>query len=123
MATESTAPSSGSVPLPSSSRRTRLREVLFLVMEEILVIWEEKVEKDSSMLCPSPISVQTESKMGRIDSSSAGMKDEIWLRRTHRARVFMVTVFPPALAPLRTSTLVPSSRSTVTGTQFFPRSG
>ena len=50
------APSVGSVPAQSSSKSTReFREASFR-MRMIFVICEEKVLKDCSMLCSSPMS-------------------------------------------------------------------
>ena len=51
MAMASAAPSTRSVPAPSSSSRTRLRSSEIARISMMLVIWEEKVESDCSMLC------------------------------------------------------------------------
>src|SRR5574344_1666591 len=75
------------------------------------------------MLWPSPISVHISSNKVRDESSSAKMNEHIWFRITDNAKVFIVTVFPPALAPLRTRTLVPLSNDIVTGTAFIPNNG
>ena len=52
-------PSTGSVPAPSSSSRTRLPPSASSRIRMMLVMWAEKVERDCSMDCSSPISANT----------------------------------------------------------------
>ena len=59
----SAAPSVGSVPAPSSSNSTMERAVTFSRMRTMLVMWDEKVDRDCSMDCSSPMSANTSSKM------------------------------------------------------------
>ena len=65
-------PSRGSVPLPSSSRRTRdLPSALFRA-RAIFFMRLEKVERDSSIDCSSPMSAKIELNIGSLVPSSAG---------------------------------------------------
>ena len=50
------APSVGSVPAPSSSKRQRESASAWFRMWTMLFIWEEKVDRLCSMLCSSPMS-------------------------------------------------------------------
>ena len=56
IATAKAAPSTGSVPLPNSSKSTRLSLSLWSIILRIFLRWEEKVERDCSIDCSSPIS-------------------------------------------------------------------
>ena len=58
----SAAPSVGSVPAPNSSNRHKEFSSAFCKIETIVVMWEEKVLKDCSILCSSPISAKILSK-------------------------------------------------------------
>ena len=69
----SAAPSVGSVPEQSSSNRQRLLSSAFSRIFTILVMWDEKVLRLCSILCSSPISAKTSSKMASFDLSAAGM--------------------------------------------------
>ena len=68
------APSIGSVPEPNSSNRIKLFEVDELRISTMLDMCEEKVLKDSIILCSSPISAKTLSKTKIELFSSAGIK-------------------------------------------------
>ncbi len=113
IAVASAAPSTGSVPAPSSSKSTRLfssaSEIIFI----IFFICAEKVESDCSMLCSSPMSASTLPKTDTSLFSSAGIKRPHMAIRVKRPIVFSVTVLPPVLGPVITSVskLVPSSMS------------
>ena len=91
-------------------------------MPTMLVIWEEKVDRDWAMDCSSPISASTREKTRMVESSLAGMCRPHWAMRVMRPRVFRVTVLPPVLGPVitRVSNRSPSSRSLATA--FFTSS-
>ena len=61
------APSVGSVPAPSSSNSARERGVTLCNISTMFVMWLEKVDRDCSMLCSSPMSANTSSKMDSSD--------------------------------------------------------
>ena len=67
------APSRGSVPEPSSSSKIKLLSVKVFKICTILVICEEKVLKDSSILCSSPISAKILSNIFMLLPSLAGI--------------------------------------------------
>ena len=67
------APSVGSVPAFSSSKRQRESWSAFCKMVTIFFIWEEKVLKLCSMLCSSPISAKTLVNMDSSERSAAGI--------------------------------------------------
>ena len=112
MATARAAPSVGSVPAPSSSKRMRDASSHSDIMLTILLIWAEKVERFCSMLCSSPISARIWLNTGRLLPSSAGICNPHWFMAASRPMVFMDTVLPPVLGPVitRVSKLSPSSR-------------
>ena len=65
MAMARAAPSVGSVPAPSSSKRQRESASACFRMETMLVMWEEKVLRLCSMLCSSPISAKNLPEHGK----------------------------------------------------------
>ena len=65
-------PSLGSVPLPSSSSKTSELKVILDKISTIFFIWLEKVDKDCSMDCSSPISAKISSNAPKIESSLVG---------------------------------------------------
>ena len=69
----SAAPSVGSVPAPSSSKRQRELESACSRIFTMVVMWEEKVLRLCSMLCSSPMSANTSSNTDSSDPSKAGM--------------------------------------------------
>ena len=85
----------------------------------MLVMWEEKVDRDWAMDCSSPMSASTREKIRTVESSLAGIWRPHWAMRVIRPRVFSVTVLPPVLGPVmtRVSKRSPSSRSLATA--FF----
>ena len=85
-------------------------------MPTMLVMWEEKVERDWAMDCSSPISESTRSKIRTVESAPAGICRPHWAMRVMRPMVFRVTVLPPVLGPVIIK-VSPSSRSL--GTAFF----
>ncbi len=102
MAIASAAPSVGSVPAPSSSKRHREFSSAFFRMETILVIWEEKVLRLCSMLCSSPISAKTSVNRDSSERSRAGIWSPAWPIRVKSPTVFSETVLPPVLGPVTT---------------------
>ena len=67
IARPSAPPSAGSVPAPISSSMTRECSVAVATIFEIRRMWLEKVERDCSRLCSSPMSERTSSKIGSCD--------------------------------------------------------
>ena len=88
-------------------------------MPTMLVIWEEKVDRDWEMDCSSPMSESTRRKTRTVLSDLAGMCSPHWAISVMRPRVLRVTVLPPVLGPVMTkvSNRSPSSRSLATA--FF----
>ena len=119
MAAARAAPSTGSVPAPSSSSRIRELSSASFKMPTMVVMWEEKVDRDWAMDCSSPMSASTRLKTRTVESAPAGMCRPHWAMRVSRPMVFRVTVLPPVLGPviIRVSNLSPSSRSLATA--FF----
>ncbi len=110
------APSTGSVPAPSSSIRIRLFSSAFSIIFIIFVIWAEKVESDCSMLCSSPISAKTLSKIETSLFSETGIKRPHIAMRVSSPTVLSDTVLPPVFGPVITSVskLIPNSISVAT---------
>ena len=119
MAMASAAPSVGSVPAPSSSNKTRERSFTFSRKETILVMCEEKVLKDCSMLCSSPISAYTSSNTASSERSRAGMCSPACPIKVNSPVVFKETVFPPVFGPVTMSKSKVSPRRMVVGTTVF----
>jgi hypothetical protein len=111
MAMARAAPSTGSVPAPSSSKRIRLCPSASSRILTMFTMWAEKVERLCSMLCSSPMSASTRSKTLTALRSSAGMCRPHWAMRVSRPRVLRLTVLPPVLGPVmtRVSNFCPSS--------------
>ena len=119
IATARAAPSTGSVPAPSSSISTRLSLSAVFKISEIFVMCEENVESDCSMLCSSPISASTFLNTEILLLSETGSISPHSAISVSRPIVFIETVLPPVLAPVitRESKSVPSDMST--GTTVF----
>ena len=109
----------GSVPAPSSSKRTRLSGVICFKKDTMFVMWEEKVLRLCSMLCSSPMSANTLENTPSSERSRAGMWRPACPMRVKRPTVFRETVLPPVLGPvtMRRSKSSPSVREM--GTTFF----
>ena len=93
-------PSIGSVPEPSSSKRIRLFLVAILVISTIFKIWEEKVLKDSLILCSSPISAKILSKTYILLFYLQGIKIPLYAINNNKPVVFKQTVLPPVFGPV-----------------------
>ena len=119
MAAARAAPSTGSVPAPSSSKRIRELSSASFKMPTMFTMWEEKVDRDWAMDCSSPMSASTCSTTRTVQSAPAGMCRPHWAMRVSRPMVLRVTVLPPVLGPVmtRVSNRSPSSRSL--GTAFL----
>ncbi len=118
MAAAKAAPSTGSVPAPSSSRSTRLFSSAAFNMLMIFVMWAEKVDRLCSMLCSSPISARIWSKTDTSLPSPAGIISPHMAISDKSPTVFRATVLPPVLGPvmIRVSKLFP--RLISVGTTF-----
>ena len=66
----------------------------------ISLMWEEKVLKDCSIDCSSPISAKIWSKTAALLPSAAGMNKPDWAISCKSPAVFRVMVFPPVLGPV-----------------------
>ena len=117
------APSWGSVPAPSSSRITRVSGSASRRISTMFTMCEEKVESDCSIDCSSPISDRTFLKTLRRVRGDAGMGIPAWARSVKSPMVFRVTVFPPVLGPVITTTRWGSPMEMVMGTARSPKSG
>ncbi len=82
----------------------------------MLVMCAEKVDSDCSMLCSSPMSAKTPSNTDSAAPSAAGTCSPDCAMSTSRPTVFSVTVLPPVLGPVITSTWKSSPTRTSTGT-------
>ena len=112
----SAAPSTGSVPAPSSSMSTSERSSAESSMPTIFFIWLEKVERDCSMLCSSPISANTLSNTANSVPTFAGTNMPDCAIRVKRPIVFSVTVLPPVFGPVMMSVVKSEPRRTSIGT-------
>ena len=73
MAMASAAPSTGSVPAPSSSNKIRLSSSACRRISTVLDMWAEKVDRLCSMDCSSPTSARIRSNTRTVEPLSAGM--------------------------------------------------
>ena len=115
MLTASAAPSPGSVPAPNSSNKTN---DLFVILSRISIMFlmcPENVERLCSMLCSSPISEYTPSKIA-MSADFAGIYIPLIANRTDSPTNFKVTVLPPVFGPVIRSILSLLSSDNDTGT-------
>ena len=117
------APSSGSVPAPSSSSRTRELGLKFSSISVTCLTCALKVERLCSMLCSSPMSAKSSSMRPSTEPSAAGMGNPIHPRITQTPAVLRATVLPPVLGPVITSILNLSPQLMSIGTALSKRSG
>ena len=99
IATASAAPSSGSVPSPTSSKSTSERSFMFDVMRARFFTCAENVLNDCVMLCESPISQNISSKTLISLPSSAGINIPHIVINANSPTVLSATVFPPVFGP------------------------
>ena len=119
----SAEPSSGSVPVPSSSSSTSERGPASFRTRTTLPKWDENVDTDRSMLCASPMSANTLSKTDRDDPEAAGICNPAWCISTSNPIVFRATVLPPVFGPVITSARKSGPIDTVIGTTSSPSRG
>ena len=115
----SAAPSVGSVPAQSSSKSTRERSLTCSKIRMMLTMWEEKVLSDCSILCSSPMSANTSSKIPSSERSDAGICRPDCPISVSRPTVFKETVLPPVFGPVTISRRKSSPSRTSIGTTFF----
>ncbi len=89
----------------------------------MLVMWEEKVDRFCSMDCSSPMSDLIFSNTPTVVREEAGRGMPHWARAQNRPMVFRVTVLPPVLGPVMTTTRLGVPREMVMGTARAPRRG
>mmetsp|Transcript_55377 Transcript_55377/g.98235 ORF Transcript_55377/g.98235 Transcript_55377/m.98235 type:complete len:234 (-) Transcript_55377:229-930(-) len=109
----SAEPSSGSVPEPTSSRRTKhscLSEAFaWARMRRMRAMCAENVERDCVMDWSSPISAMTSSYQGTItwscitSAGAARTRKPALAMRAAIPRVFSTTVLPPVFGPVITT--------------------
>ena len=85
----------------------------------MLLMWEEKVDRDWAMDCSSPMSARTRSKTRTALPSEAGIWRPHWAMRVSKPMVFKVTVLPPVLGPVMTRVSKPSPRDRSLATAVF----
>ena len=68
----------------------------------MLLMWEEKVDRDWAMDCSSPMSASTRWQTRTVLPSPTGIWSPHWAMRVSRPMVFKVTVLPPVLGPVIT---------------------
>ncbi len=103
MAIPSAAPSTGSVPAPSSSNSTRESWSAFSKIFTVFTMWAEKVLKLCSILCSSPISAKISWNTASLLPSRAGMWSPACPIRDKSPTVFKETVLPPVFGPVTIS--------------------
>ena len=114
----SAAPSTGSVPEPSSSISTSEFGVICVSIEEMFAMCAENVESDCSIDCSSPMSAKTLSKKPIFASSRHGTKSPDFAIRQRSPVVFSETVLPPVLGPVTISAEYLSPRAMSMGTHL-----
>ena len=100
MDTASALPSSGSVPEPNSSSKTKSLGPQCLMIEITCVIWAENVLRLASILCSSPMSAKILWNIGNIEPWSAGINNPHWFIKLNSPNVLRDTVLPPVLEPV-----------------------
>ena len=115
----SAAPSVGSVPEQSSSKRQSELASASFKIETIFVIWAENVLRFCSMLCSSPMSANTLSKTANSDPSNAGIWSPDCPIRVKSPTVFKETVLPPVFGPVTIRRSNESPTQMLIGTTCF----
>ena len=113
------APSTGSVPAPSSSKSTSESWSAWLSILTVLTIWAEKVLKLCSILCSSPMSAKTSLKTASLLPSKAGIWSPAWPISVKSPTVLSETVLPPVLGPVTIKRLKSFPRWMSIGTTFL----
>ena len=94
------APSSGSVPAPISSIKTKVWSSTFFIISMMPLMWDEKVLSDCSIDCSSPISAQISRKTAALLPSAAGINRPACAINCNKPTVFKVIVLPPVFGPV-----------------------
>ena len=110
------APSTGSVPAPSSSKSTRLcRSASFKISHDVGHVrqrrWRGSARCSARRRCP-PAPAHRRTRRCR---SAAGMWRPHWVISVSRPRVLRVTVLPPVLGPVMTKVSKASAQLDVDG--------
>ena len=103
------APCSGSVPVPSSSSRTKVAGAAWERMAAVAATWAEKVESCCSIDWSSPISTRSPCRSGIRVDGSAGIGIPLSAITDRSPTVLRAMVLPPALGPLMVTTCGVSS--------------
>ena len=114
----SAAPSVGSVPAPSSSKRQSESPSAASRISTTFFMCPEKVESDCSMLCSSPMSANTSRNTARRLPWKAGMWSPACPIRVKRPTVFRETVLPPVFGPVMMRRLNSCPSHMLIGTTF-----
>ena len=109
-------PSSGSVPVPSSSMMTRVLPSLSAMIPARRLMWAEKVERVRSMDCSSPMSASTLPSTGTVVPGAAGTCMPERAMSCSTPTVLSATVLPPAFEPVMTMQEQPRPSSKSRGT-------
>jgi hypothetical protein len=118
-AAASAAPSAGSVPLPTSSSRTREPSSASSRISRSSVRWALKVDRLAAMDCRSPMSEKMRRQTGSALPGPTGGMIPLWASATCSPTALSSTDFPPVLGPERRMVRSPSamvrSKGTTTG--------
>ena len=87
-------------------------------IDTMLVICDEKVDRDCSIDCSSPMSANTLSNTASSVPRSAGTCKPACAISVNRPTVFSVTVLPPVLGPVMTSVVNSAPSHMSDGTTF-----
>ena len=121
IAPPSAAPSSGSVPEPSSSTSTSDSSVESVTISVRFFRCALNVDNDASMLCSSPMSAKTPSYAAMRLSGPTGAGMPLCCISDTSASAFSSTVLPPVFGPETRSVRSPGSISRSNGTTSAPR--
>ena len=113
------APSTGSVPAPSSSNSTRESWSASFNIFTVLTMWAENVLRLCSILCSSPMSAKISLKTARLLPSKAGIWSPLCPINERRPTVLRETVLPPVFGPVTINRLKSFPRLISIGTTLW----
>src|SRR5699024_7045783 len=100
----------GSVPDPRSSIKINESLSACSIILTIFFICDEKVDRDCSIDCSSPISQNTFLNIVMIEPSKVGINKPDCAINVIKPTVFKVTVLPPVLGPVIITAFISSER-------------
>ena len=115
-------PSEGSVPAPTSSKRTRVvpgEEAIASSIRLIRRICPLNVDKFCCKDCSSPISAKIFLHHGNLGEPVHGKSKPAFAIKTAKPILFKATVLPPVLGPVIATTFKLAETSKLVGTTLF----